>query len=187
MYCTYTCTRTCVCMIFYIPSVVLLQNFWFLLLRRRAHTERRSRWLHIYFQSYIPTRYVFCAFNHQYGIFSCVTLGKYSQNFLVTRKGVSICYFLDLWLEFDRQPQMDCCLADGATRCDLYRRLRPFDPRPFRYFPPRRCEFTIVHSRTVITHRELSLIPCLYVSAWFFGDPHYRTIDGAEYTFNGLG
>ena len=25
------------------------------------------------------------------------------------------------------------------------------------------------------------------VIAWFFGDPHFRTLDGRRYTFNGLG
>ena len=27
----------------------------------------------------------------------------------------------------------------------------------------------------------------LSVAGWSYGDPHYRTLDGFEYTFNGLG
>lgn len=26
-----------------------------------------------------------------------------------------------------------------------------------------------------------------YIIGWFFGDPHMRTLDGYDYTFNGLG
>ena len=28
---------------------------------------------------------------------------------------------------------------------------------------------------------------CLVDTGWFFGDPHIRTLDGFQYTFNGLG
>ena len=28
---------------------------------------------------------------------------------------------------------------------------------------------------------------CLIDAGWFFGDPHIRTLDGFQYTFNGLG
>ena len=44
--------------------------------------------------------------------------------------------FSDSWLEFDRQARQDCCFAEGSTRCDLFRELRPFDPNPFRFKPP---------------------------------------------------
>ena len=28
---------------------------------------------------------------------------------------------------------------------------------------------------------------CLFYTAWCWGDPHIRTVDGRRYTFNGLG
>ena len=31
------------------------------------------------------------------------------------------------------------------------------------------------------------IIICLNVVGWFYGDPHIRTLDGFQYTFNGLG
>ena len=33
----------------------------------------------------------------------------------------------------------------------------------------------------------LSHLLLSFCTGWFFGDPHIRTLDGLEYTFNGLG
>ena len=30
-------------------------------------------------------------------------------------------------------------------------------------------------------------VTCVICIGWFFGDPHIRTVDGLDYTFNGLG
>ena len=30
-------------------------------------------------------------------------------------------------------------------------------------------------------------VTCVIFIGWFFGDPHIRTVDGLDYTFNGLG
>ena len=44
----------------------------------------------------------------------------------------------------------------------------------------------------MVNYRETILLQLhnqVYLSAagWFYGDPHIRTLDGFEYTFNGLG
>ncbi|EDV26971.1 uncharacterized protein TRIADDRAFT_54443 [Trichoplax adhaerens] len=52
----------------------------------------------------------------------------------------------------------DCCVQ--SSMCNLYAIKRPIN-RCSGYRPPRR--------------------------AWFWGDPHIRTLDGNQYTFNGLG
>lgn len=58
----------------------------------------------------------------------------------------------------DDKAYQHCCVASNL--CDLYYLKRPSN-NCTGYRPPRR--------------------------AWFWGDPHVRTIDGLTYTFNGLG
>ena len=62
-----------------------------------------------------------------------------------------------LYENFTAIPHELCC--DEAHLCDLFRERRPVPSRS--YAPQRR--------------------------SWFFGDPHVRTLDGVQYTFNGRG
>jgi fibulin 1/2 len=63
-----------------------------------------------------------------------------------------------LHFEFDIQPYVDCCLK--ADLCPLYYLRRP-SRNCFGYLPP--------------------------FFAWLWGDPHISTLDGKQYTFNGIG
>ena len=38
-----------------------------------------------------------------------------------------------------------------------------------------------------LTHNPTSLQISFPCAAWFWGDPHFQTLDGLTYTFNGLG
>ncbi|XP_038046270.1 uncharacterized protein LOC119720607 [Patiria miniata] len=64
----------------------------------------------------------------------------------------------DLWKNEDVLPRYYCC--EKSTLCHLYRRWRPLMTCRW-YRPP--------------------------AWVWGFGDPHVVTLDGLEYTFNGLG
>ncbi|KAK2173006.1 hypothetical protein NP493_911g00016 [Ridgeia piscesae] len=60
--------------------------------------------------------------------------------------------------KYDVLPKQWCCYL--TDNCDLFYEVRPMD----------RCNgYTPLHT------------------GWLYGDPHIRTLDGFEYTFNGLG
>ncbi|CAH1789109.1 unnamed protein product, partial [Owenia fusiformis] len=61
-------------------------------------------------------------------------------------------------VEGDVMGRYYCC--EASDNCDIFMRRRPVDTCEG-YIPPRRT--------------------------WFWGDPHVRTLDGKQYTFNGLG
>ncbi|XP_033100756.1 G surface protein, allelic form 156-like [Anneissia japonica] len=65
------------------------------------------------------------------------------------------------WLYFDLIPQYVCCeRSNDPYYCNLYSEVRPKGTCNG-YLPPN--------------------------TGWMFGDPHIRTLDGLEYTFNGIG
>ncbi|KAK2157058.1 hypothetical protein NP493_1917g00000 [Ridgeia piscesae] len=67
-------------------------------------------------------------------------------------------FFKRMHKKYDVEPRDWCC--SYSDNCFLYLDARPIDDCWF-YNPP--------------------------FIGWFFGDPHIRTLDGLEYTFNGLG
>ncbi|XP_071845759.1 uncharacterized protein [Apostichopus japonicus] len=70
-------------------------------------------------------------------------------------------YRYEKWFEKDFLPRYHCCYKSRDWYfCNLYRNRRP-TASTFWYRPPG--------------------------WGWFFGDPHMRTLDGYDYTFNGLG
>jgi fibulin 1/2 len=66
--------------------------------------------------------------------------------------------FDSLHNQFDVKPHRDCCVSSDL--CRLYYQRRP--------------------SQTCVDYR-----PPFW--AWFWGDPHISTLDGKQYTFNGIG
>lgn len=86
---------------------------------------------------------------------------------------------------FDEEPFVFCC-SKGSDLCSLFYEKRPLSTAVTVPVRPRRCNCFFVGCRCVPRPRPRRRFRRFF-RAWFFGDPHISTLDGLQYTFNGLG
>ena len=87
------------------------------------------------------------------------------------------------YTEYDRIPQEICC---AAGYCRYYHERRP--PHNCEgYVPQLRSKYYCIFCSNIHTNNVLVTYAFCYTVAWGRGDPHFTTLDGRTYTFNGLG
>lgn len=93
----------------------------------------------------------------------------------------------DLRKLHDEEPFAFCCSA-GSDLCSLFYEKRPLSTAVTVPERPRPCICHFFGCLFGCNRRPRRRRPFRrFFRAWFFGDPHISTLDGLQYTFNGLG